>query len=323
MDTIAVLDGGALTTVQDARGRRGYERHGVSPGGACDPWSARLANMLVGNDADAAVIEATLGGPVLRFELTEPRGVAIVGADLGARLDGVSVAPGQARVARPGSILRCTGRVAGVRAYLAVAGGFAVESVLGSVATDLRSAFGGLDGRPLRNDDRLSLGTKPRGGLFTRESQPGADGPIRVLVGPHLDRFADGALRDLCAAEWTVSDAADRAGIRLDGPAIAHRPPGAEVPSVGLPAGAIQVPPDGRPIVMLADRPVTGGYAVLACVARADLGRCAQLTTGDQIRFVVIDEREAIGALRRSEDQLRDLKPVPDHGDAAWTGSPG
>jgi biotin-dependent carboxylase-like uncharacterized protein len=324
METITVLDGGALTTVQDARGRRGYERHGVPAGGACDPWSARLANGLVGSDANAGVLEATLVGPVLRFDLVEPRGVAVAGADLGARLDGLAILPGQARIARPGSILRFAGRIVGLRAYVAIAGGFDVEPLLGSVATDLRSGFGGLGGRPLRADDRLAPGPDPRSGLFEWVRSPPAGDAVRVLPGPHLDRFADGALDDLCAAGWIVSEAADRTGMRLEGGRIMHGPAGAEVPSVGLPAGAIQVPPDGRPIVMLADRPVTGGYAVLACVARADHARVAQLSAGDPIRFTVSDLDDAIDALRRSEDALRDLEPVPlDGGDAGWAGSPG
>jgi antagonist of KipI len=324
IETIAVLDGGALTTIQDAEGRRGNERFGVPRGGACDPLSARLANRLVGSDDNAGVLEVTLAGPVLRFDLAEPRGVAIAGADLGARLDGGAIGPCQVRMARPGSVLRFAGRVSGLRAYVAVAGGFAVGPLLGSVATDLRSGFGGLDGRPLRADDRLPLGPDPRSGLVAWAPSPLTDRAIHVLPGPHLDHFAEGALDALCAAGWAVSGAADRTGLRLEGGSIAHGPHGAEVPSIGLPVGAIQVPPDGRPIVMLADRPLTGGYAVLACVARADLGRLAQLIAGDRVQFVPISVTEALDALRRVEDELQDLDPVPEDGrDASWAGWPG
>jgi antagonist of KipI len=144
------------------------------------------------------------------------------------------------------------------------------------------------------------------------------------VAGPHLDRFPDDALDAMCAAPWTVSDASDRTGLRLDGNRIVHRPPGAEVRSVGLPAGAIQVPPDGRPIIMLADRPVTGGYAVLACVARVDLGRLAQLSAGDQVRFMVTSLAEAVDALGSLEHELQHLEAVTHDGrDASWAGWPG
>ena len=320
-DSVRVLDGGALTTIQDAYGRIGYERHGVPACGACDAWSARLANRLVGNDDNSGALEATLAGPTLRFDLAEPRGVAIAGADLGARLDGLSVAPGQARMARPGSLLRFAGRVAGMRAYIAVAGGIEADRLLGSVATDLRSRFGGLGGRPLRADDPLVLGSDPNHGLYGLIPYAPASGPIRVLAGPHLDRFVDDALDALCGSTWTVSRAADRTGLRLEGSRIQHAPRGAEVASLGLPAGAVQVPPDGLPIVMLADRPVTGGYAVLACVARADLPRLAQLGPGDPVRFGAIRADEAIAALRRLEEELQALEPVIGDGrDASWAG---
>jgi biotin-dependent carboxylase-like uncharacterized protein len=323
-DAVTVLDGGALTTVQDPVGRRGYGRFGVPAGGACDPWSARLANRLVGNPDEAALLEATFTGPSLRFDVATPRAVTIAGADLDARLDGVALRPTETRMARPGSVLRCAGRLSGLRAYVAVAGGFAVEALLGSVATDLRSGFGGLEGRPLHDGDRLPIG----GGSIRAPARvrPGAHDPVsatlRVVGGPLLDRFAGHAIEDLCAHGWTVSEAADRTGIRLEGDAIRHGPGGAEVGSLGLPAGAIQVPPDGRPIVTLADRPVTGGYAVLACVAQADIGCAAQLATGDTVRFTAVSREEAIEALRRRWAELDALEPVaPDDRDAGWAGA--
>jgi allophanate hydrolase subunit 2 len=145
---------------------------------------------------------------------------------------------------------------------------------------------------------------------------------IRIVDGPHLDRFADGAIDALCDREWVVTDAADRTGLRLDGGAITYGEHGAEVSSVGLPPGAMQVPPDGRPIVMLADRPATGGYAVLACVAQADLGYPAQLAPGDAIRFDAITHDAAVEALRRRWSELDALEPVdPDGRDPAWAGA--
>jgi biotin-dependent carboxylase-like uncharacterized protein len=323
-DPVAVLDGGALTTIQDVTGRLGFGRYGVTSGGACDPWSARLANRLVGNPDDAALLEATVEGPALRFDLAAPRAVAIAGADLGARLDGIGLRPGEPRVARPGSILRCTGRVSGLRAYVAVAGGFAVQRLLGSAATDLRSGFGGVDGRALRSGDRLWIGPAGAGESARVGPSAGEAGSraIRVVGGPHLDHFAGEAIDGLCSQEWIVSEAADRTGLRLEGGTIRFGPRGAEVRSLGLPAGAIQVPPDGRPIVLLADRPVTGGYAVLACVILADLGQAAQLAAGDSVRFIATTHDEAIEALRGRWSELGELESVtPDGRDAGWAGA--
>jgi biotin-dependent carboxylase-like uncharacterized protein len=276
----------------------------------------------VGNPDDAALLEVTLLGPELRF--TAAAIVALAGADLGASLEGRPLSPGLAASARAGSVLRFGERRAGTRAYLAVAGGIDAQPVLGARSTDLRSGFGGIDGRALRSGDVLRVG--PANDPSPRRSRalPAPDGPIRILGGPHPERFAADALDRLCAAAWTVSPAADRAGIRLDGEPIRHATPEAsEVASMGLPAGAIQVPRDGRPIVMLADRPVTGGYAVLACVARADLGRIAQLAPGDAVRFAVIEADAAVAALRAREAELDAVQPIANarDADAGWAGS--
>jgi biotin-dependent carboxylase-like uncharacterized protein len=321
---ILVLDGGALTTIQDVVGRRGFGRYGVTAGGACDPWSTRLVNRLVGNPDDAAVLEATLEGPSLRFEVAAPLPVAIAGADLGARLDGVALRPGELRMARPGSVLRCTGRVSGLRAYIAVAGGFAIELLLGSAATDLRSGYGGVDGRSLRSGDRLSIADAGVNDAARIRLEAGhvVSSTIRVVAGPHIDHFAGGVADELCARDWIVSEAADRTGLRLEGGTIRHRPDGVEVGSLGLPAGAVQVPPDGQPILMLADRPVTGGYPVLACVIQADLGYAGQLGPGDSFRFMQVTHDSAIEALRQRWSELDELEVLTSAVDLAdWAGA--
>ena len=320
--SIEVLDPGLLTSVQDPFGRSGWRRFGVPVSGAADPFSARLANRLVGNPDDAALLEVTLLGPELRFTVAAI--VALAGADLDASLEGRPLAPGLAASARAGSVLRFGERRAGTRSYLAVAGGIEAEPVLGSSSTDLRSGFGGIDGRAVRSGDVLRIGPASDPSPRRASALPAPEGPIRILGGPHPERFAGDALDRLCAAAWAVSPAADRAGARLDGEPIRHATRAAsEVASMGLPAGAIQVPPDGRPIVMLADRPVTGGYAAIACVARADLGRIAQLAPGDAVRFAVIEAVDAVAALRAREAELDAVEPIAEgrDADAGWAGS--
>jgi KipI family sensor histidine kinase inhibitor len=292
---IEVLDGGLLTSIQDAIGRPGWRRYGVQAAGALDPDAAVSANRLAGNPDAAALLEITLLGPTLHLPV--PATVGLAGADLGATLDGRPLSPGESGIGRE---IAFGDRRNGARAYLAVAGGIAVPAVLGSASTDLRSGFGGLEGRALRQGDRLPIGIGDPGRPIERRPAPARVGPIRLLPGPHGDRFEETAFDRMFEAAWTVSARADRMGYRLEGRPIERRE-GSELPSVGLPLGAVQVPPDGLPIVMLADRPVTGGYPVLACVARADIDRLAQLLPGDPLRFARAgnDEDAAwAGALR-------------------------
>ena len=309
-----VIDPGPLTSVQTPGGRPGWQRFGVPVGGAADPWSARLANRLVGNADNAPLLEATLAGPTLRFDSTTV--VALSGAAWHATLDGLPFPANEVRPVRAGARL-VVGTGSGARAYVAVAG-LAVESVLGSPSTDLRTGFGGHEGRALRAGDRLELDGRPVPPRRWRGTR--ASGPIRVVSGPHAARFAADALT---GGIWHVSEAADRTGVRLEGEPVG--PGDADVASMGLPLGAVQVPPDGQPIVMLADRPVTGGYPVPACVIRADVGRVAQLRPGDEVRFVSVSVEEAIQALRQAEVDLDDLERFSLTGDdeIGWAGSLG
>jgi len=311
---LEVIDPGPLTSVQTPGGRPGWQHFGVPVGGAADPWRARLANRLVGNADDAPLLEATLAGPTLRFDSTTV--VAMAGAAWRTTLDGLPFPANHARPVRAGARLVVgTGR--GARAYVAVAG-LVVESVLGSASTDLRTGFGGHEGRALRAGDRLELARQA--GPSMRWRGTSASGPIRVVSGPHAMRFAPGALTD---GLWHVTEAADRTGVRLEGEPAGLGPGTPEVPSIGLPLGAVQIPPDGRPIVLLADRPVTGGYPVPACVIRADVGRVAQLRPGDEVRFASVSVEEAIQALRQAEADLDDLEPFSLTGDdeIGWAGA--
>ena len=302
---IEVLEAGPLTSIQTAFGRPAWRHAGVPVGGAADAWSARLANRLAGNDDDAALLEITLGGARLR--VYRPAMVAMTGGTR-AFVSGLELPFATGVAIRAGAELRIE-LGDGARGYLAVAGAIAVDEVLGSASTDLRSGFGGHGGRALRAGDRLELGRgsgAPSRWIGTRQV-----GPIRVVRGPHGDP------REL-EGDWLVGVEADRTGARLDGPPLI----GGEVPSMGLPLGAIQVPPDGRPIVMLADRPVTGGYRVPACVIGADVGRVAQLRTGDALTFASVSLNEAAEALRRAEAELAAIEPLEGSGDElGWAGS--
>lgn len=289
---IEVVRPGPLATVQDL-GRPGLGHLGVPHAGAADAASLRLANRLVGNPEDAAGLELTLGRAVFRF-----RGeawVAVTGAP--AKIT-VSAEPGGEALEVPhGSAFRvATGAqvqvgapAAGLRSYVAVRGGIDVPSVLGSRSADLRS---GLGPPPLRPGDLLPVG-------LPGEPQPGGPpGPapvmpvagqaseVSVVPGPRDDWFVPGALDVLCGADYAVTPASDRTGLRLAGPALA-RARDDELPSEGVVTGALQVPPGGQPILLLADRPVTGGYPVIAVVAAADIGLAAQLRPGGRLRFVL------------------------------------
>jgi biotin-dependent carboxylase-like uncharacterized protein len=294
-----VLEPGLLTTIQDA-GRGGFRRLGVSWAGALDAPAARAANALLGNDPGAAVLECTLAGPRLRF--LSATHFAVTGADLGAVLHrqdlGAWRMPRGVRVlARPGNELAFTERGSGCRAYVALAGGLAVAPVLGSRSTDLGTGFGGFAGRPLQAGDRVRLGPPPRRPPAVDQWRPPHIGPgpvtVRVLLGPQDDRFDSGSLTRFLSEPYAVAADSNRVGCRLTGPRLEHRGP-AEIVSDGMAPGSIQVPPDGQPIVMLADGPTTGGYPKVATVASADLHRLAQLVPGvDAVRFEAVSLEQA------------------------------
>lgn len=272
---IEIIDAGPLTTVQDL-GRNGWAAFGVPRSGAFDRGAARLANRLVGNPVDAAVLELTLGGLALRVLDTATlacTGACCPGPDWGT-----------AFTARPGTVLRLGVPARGLRSYLAVRGGWDAAAELGSRSTDLLS---GLGPPPVRSGDRLAVGiprgTPPSGALAPHHAPAGA--VLRVLPGPRIDWFEPDSLGRLTSSIWTVRDASDRIGVRLDGPPLA-RSRTEELPSEPTLPGAVQVPADGRPIVFGPDAPVTGGYPVIAVVAELD--RVAQLRPGDVVRFRAI-----------------------------------
>ena len=290
---IEVIDGGLLTTVQDA-GRRGHRRLGVPWCGALDAEAMAAANLAVGNARAAAGLECTAAGPTLRFLATTR--FALTGADLGAVLEradlGTWTVPlGRVVVARAGNVLMLRERRAGLRAYVAFAGGIDVPAVLGSRATDLLARFGGYLGRALRAGDMLALGppaTAPTD-MPPPVAKPTGAGPltVRVVPGPQDDAFTPEACAALENETWQVGPLSDRTACRLQGAVLEHKGPG-EILTDGMVPGCVQAPPDGRPIVMLADGPTTGGYPKIATVITADLPRLAQLVPGDRLRFAAV-----------------------------------
>jgi biotin-dependent carboxylase-like uncharacterized protein len=315
---LEVLDGGLLTTVQDA-GRPDWTHVGVPGSGAADPWSLAVANLLAGNDPGAAALEMTLVGP--RLVARDGGLIGLAGADLGGRIVGGRrlrvgrshrLAAGDEIVFDPGgradgdSATSAGPALAGARAYLAVPGGVDVPLVLGSRSTCIAGGFGGVDGRGLRTGDRISsvdAGTGSAGPELVwpvEDREPGPVGAavvLRVLPGP-----APG-VEAIVAAGWRVAAAADRVGLRLDGPPLPDDL-GGEALTHGLPSGAIQVPPDGQPIILSVDHQTTGGYRVPAVVISADLPLVGQLRPGDDVRLVPTDLATADAALAARRDAL-------------------
>ncbi len=295
------------TTVQDL-GRGGYQRYGVPVAGAVDAPALRAANLLVGNVPEAAALECTLAGPILLRSLRRVP-IAITGADLGAVVESGgtgrrSLRPWSSCLMEEGDILRFTERRSGARAYLAVAGGIDVPVVLGSRATYLPAGLGGYRGRALGPRDVISASpqTSARPEIRWPEElipQYAREVTVRVVLGPQDDYFTEKGRDTLVSAEYTVSLSSDRWGVRLEGPRLEHGKAN-EIVSDGMMLGAIQVPPDGRPIVMLADRATAGGYPKIATIITVDIPKIGQLMPGDRIRFRAVGLDEAVEALRRA-----------------------
>jgi KipI family sensor histidine kinase inhibitor len=308
---LQVLKPGALTTVQDL-GRRGHEGIGVPVAGAMDPFALRAANLLVGNPPGAAGLEITVAGPTLRA--TRECIIAVGGADLGLRVNGQQLPPWMSAYVRQGWIIEFSGRRSGCRSYLAVAGGISLPPVMGSQSTYLLGNFGGLEGRAIQVGDILPVAPvhggdhlASRAGRRLPESLLPAYSDQQVLSaipGPQDDMFSAEGLDAFFGGEYRVSLTADRMGYRLQGPDVPYQDQGVKAPggiiSDGLPLGAVQIPPNKQPIVMMADRQTTGGYAKIAVIASADIPLLAQCLPGkSSVRFERISVKAAQRRYRR------------------------
>jgi antagonist of KipI len=297
---LVVVEPGMFTTVQDL-GRPGWGAAGVSACGAADPVSLRIGNRLVGNRDGAAAIEMTLRGGVFRAEASAV--VAVCGSDFGA-----SIPPWTATRLSAGDVVTVGATRAGARCTLCVRGGIAVPPVLGSASTHVASGLGGLEGRPLRKGDRLAVGPDPGGPPRRLRSGSALDAILfrksfRVTPGPQADWFTGASLVSFHATTWAVSEAADRMGLRLDGPRLLRAREG-ELRTEGVCLGAVQVPEGGRPIVLFVDQQTTGGYPKIANVITADFAALGQLRPREGARFEAVSLEEARRILARQEAAL-------------------
>lgn len=302
---VRVKRAGLLTTVQDL-GRWRHQARGVAVAGPMDSYSHRLANAIVGNGEDAATLEVTMAGPDLEF--SDGRRVAVTGAEFEVSAGGRAVPLSTCVHVAAGERLVFGRRVRGARAYVAVSGGIETPLVLGSRATHLPSAMGGVDGRALRADDELRLGPATHRAPVPVTATPAWTLPeghatLRILPGPQADRFFARALDALQSAPYRIATDSNRMGYRLAGPRLEHAG-GASITSDATPLGVLQVPDSGQPILLMADRQTTGGYAKIATVISADISLAAQLGPGDEIRFVVCALRDALRALIAQEQSL-------------------
>ena len=309
MEAFEVIQPGPLTTIQDL-GRYGYQQYGVPPSGAMDNYAFRIGNLLVGNKESAASLEITLFGCQLR--VLRDTTVAVTGADLAPTLNGNPIPIWQSIPVRRSETISFPHLKSGCRAYLAVSGGIDVPKVMSSAATYTKAKIGGLEGRALRKGDTLHTAeaTYPTlGARVPPEYIPIYSDhiEIKVILGPQEDFFTEDGIRTFLQSDYTVSTQADRMGYRLEGPRIRHRET-ADIISDGIPLGAVQVPGDGLPIILLADRQTTGGYTKIATAISVDIPKLAQAKPGDKVRFRQVSEDEARSALQEYEQKISTVR---------------
>lgn len=289
---LTILSPGPLTTVQD-EGRFGYMNTGFSPGGAMDRGSMHLANLLVGNKMGEGVLEMTMAGITATFSCDSV--IAVTGADMAPLLNGKNVAMNESLLVKKGDELKLGFAKDGLRSYLAVAGGLDLPMVMGSLSTNLKCALGGFQGRKLAAGDEIPL-KKSISSFQKRSFSPSKQNStlhIHAMLGPQDDFFTESGIHSFFTEEYTVSPQSDRMGIRLEGVAVESKN-GVDIISDGIAFGSVQIPAAGTPILMMADRQTTGGYAKIATVISSDLDLLAQAKPGDKIRFHCVTEKMAI-----------------------------
>ena len=312
LECIEILSPGLQTTVQDL-GRFGFGRYGVAPSGALDSFAHRIGNLLVGNPENQACLETTLMG--LRIKALTDVLIAVTGANLQPRVDKRPLEMWCSHILNKGEILSFIGPSSGCRSYIALGGGIDIPPVMGSKSTSLPSGFGGFEGKALEAGAIL-FSESPQAKLVAthRKFEPKwiPSYPnkwiVRVIWGPQDDDFTEEGRQTFLKSSYKVSSESDRTGIRLDGPLIQRK---ADIPesiiSEGLISGSIQIPGDGKPIIILGET-VSGGYRKIATVISADLPVLGQIRPGDEINFASISLDEANQALRKMENRIKEFK---------------
>ncbi|OEH93002.1 biotin-dependent carboxyltransferase family protein [Bacillus solimangrovi] len=305
-----VIKPGLLSTIQDV-GRLSYQEYGISQAGAMDQYSLQVGNILVGNDRNAAALEITMSGP--KLEVLSNAIIAITGADLSPTLNGEKVQTWRSFEVEKGQILEFGKPLSGIRAYICVNGGIDVPEILNSRSTYLKANLGGMGGRELCSGDIIQVYPSNKvvvsGRMPHYELIPTYEHSIvlHVIEGPHVDYFTEEGIKTFFQSEYTVTQKADRMGYRLKGDIITHVDQ-ADILSDAIPFGAIQVPANGQPILLMADRQTTGGYSRIGTVISVDIPIAAQLQAGDVVRFKRISIDKAQRLYIQREKLLRQLE---------------
>lgn len=306
--SIRIIKGGTLTTLQDL-GRKGWQSFGISAGGAMDQYAARLVNIVLGNKEDEAVLEMTLNGPTLQFY--ENTIIALYGADMKPKLNGRLIEMGKPIQVQVKDVLKFEFARKGMRTYLGVKDGFDIQSVFGSKSTNLKAGFGGFQGRALQQDDVLPI----KNSLFLGDAtwklpfhfyrkKPSF---IRFVRGRQYDWFSPKSQQLFHSSTFTISSQSDRMGFRLTGPPVIRKHP-KELITEATTFGSIQIPGDGQPIILMADRQPTGGYPKIGEVITPDLSALSQMRPGEEIHFVEISLHKAQSIYFKQQQELAQLK---------------
>lgn len=294
---------GLLSTIQDS-GRHGYQSTGISPAGALDYKSAFLANQLVNNDPETAVLEMTLSG--ISFKVTKNTTIATAGALMPIHVNDVAYPVGRAISLAKGDLVEIGYAEEGLRTYFAVAGGFLLEPVLGSYSTHLRTTMGGFEGRALKEGDVLLYNGADNEDYFrvVKEDLKNIDNVIRLVPGPNYEDLTDSSNKTLLSEPYTITRSNDRMGIRLEGEALKTKDGVHDILSEPTQLGNIQVPKNGMPIILLNDRQTSGGYKRMASVAKVDLPKLVQMKPDEEIRFEMITLEEATELYRKEMAEI-------------------
>ena len=315
MGEILFKSGGALTTIQDL-GRAGYQQIGMPVAGVMDNYAARLANILVGNEENFAILEASLLGP--EIEVKSNCIVAITGADMNATINGAKIAMWKSYSVKSGDIIKLGLALKGLRAYLAFSGGVLGDMIMGSRATYLKGGIGGFNGRAIKTGDVVKIGDSASGLIAELDSSflPAYDGEIiiRAVIGPNDEKFTQAGLDLFFSQAYKIGARSDRMGIFLEGEMLEFSGDGADILSSAILMGSIQVANDGLPIILMADRQTTGGYAQVATVIRPDLYKLAQAKPGTKINFQEVAVDEAMNLYKAYEEKFIKAKQLAGQG---------